>query len=77
MICHLDLNHVWNEFMRKNAFVVKPAYPNVNLQRVNKYLKGTIVSMRKCAQKNTSPPKKGMKEATNIATKIEEIQQPI
>ena len=68
--------------MKKDAFVVKPMQPNVNLpkrslQRVNKYLEGIFVSMINGLQKKTYTPKKAKKDPTNIATTIEEIQPTI
>ena len=68
--------------MKKDGFAVKAVWRNVDLpkltlQRANKYLEGTIISMRKFLKKQTYVPKKDKKCPTNVATTIEEIKPTI
>uniref|UniRef100_A0A0C9RNJ6 leucine--tRNA ligase n=1 Tax=Wollemia nobilis TaxID=56998 RepID=A0A0C9RNJ6_9CONI len=76
-ICPHYAEHVWTEVLKKDGFAVKAGWPtaelpDVTLQRSNKYLQSTIVSMRMLLQKQTSAPKKGKKGTTNTAPASEE-----
>jgi len=81
-ICPHYAEHVWKEVLKKDGFAVRAGWPtadlpDLTLQRANKYLQDTIVSMRKLLQKQTSAPKKAKKGPTNTATTVEESKPTI
>ncbi|KAL6960297.1 leucine--tRNA ligase [Sarracenia purpurea var. burkii] len=62
-ICPHYAEYVWKELLKKDGFVIKAGWPeadlpDLTLQKANKYLQDTIVSMRKLLQKQVSGSKK-------------------
>ncbi|GLJ54348.1 hypothetical protein SUGI_1166650 [Cryptomeria japonica] len=81
-ICPHYAEHVWKEVLKRDGFAVRSGWPaaespDLTLQRANKYLQDTIVSMRKLYQKQMSGPKKAKKDTSNPATGPEELKPSI
>ena len=76
-ICPHNIEHVWKKVLKKDGIEVRVGWPsvemsNANIHQDNKYLEGTIFSLRNFLQKKTIAPKKPKKGSTNIATIIAE-----
>ncbi|GLJ16023.1 hypothetical protein SUGI_0265820 [Cryptomeria japonica] len=81
-LCPHYAEHVWKEVLKKDGFAVRSGWPtaespDLTLQRANKYLQDTIVSMRKLLQKQMSAPKKAKKGTTNSAKESEELKPSV
>ncbi|KAH9320447.1 hypothetical protein KI387_015086 [Taxus chinensis] len=81
-ICPHYAEHVWREVLKEDGYAVRSGWPtaqspDLTLQRANKYLQDTIVSMRKLLQKQMSAPKKAKKGTSSAATGTEESKPSI
>eukprot|EP00252_Welwitschia_mirabilis_P016916 TRINITY_DN37672_c0_g1_i1.p1 TRINITY_DN37672_c0_g1~~TRINITY_DN37672_c0_g1_i1.p1 ORF type:complete len:1138 (+),score=208.54 TRINITY_DN37672_c0_g1_i1:127-3540(+) len=79
-ICPHYAEHVWKTILKKEGFAVTAGWPvaespDLTLQRANKYLQDSIVSMRKLLQKQSAAPKKPKKGITNTQT-VKEDSKP-
>ncbi|GMP62036.1 hypothetical protein CsSME_00024290 [Camellia sinensis var. sinensis] len=73
-ICPHYAEFVWNDLLKKNSLVIKAGFPeadlpDLTLQKANKYLQDTIVSMRKLLQKQVSGSKKAKVNVSSLQSK--------
>ncbi|KAL7258615.1 hypothetical protein ACSBR1_004686 [Camellia fascicularis] len=73
-ICPHYAEYVWNDLLKKNSLVIKAGFPeadlpDLTLQKANKYLQDTIVSMRKLLQKQVSGSKKAKVNVSSLQNK--------
>ncbi|KAL2508186.1 ATP binding [Forsythia ovata] len=73
-ICPHYAEYVWKKLLKKDGYVIKAGWPqadlpDLSLQKANKYLQDSIVSMRKLLQKQITGSKKGNVSMPNSQNK--------